>query len=198
MAKEKQSKENKIEASSPKGESSQRSEKLRSKSESGSKKQPKEEISKKQQPKELDEHEILVRILTYDLPGSRGIYPGLTLIKGVSWTIAKSICTKLNIPLNKKVGDISPEEIKKIEEFIKQPDIADFLKNRRYDPETGESKHLQGSDLDLRKDFDIKRLRQIKSYKGVRHAAKLPVRGQRTRSNFRAKGKAVGVKRKAK
>jgi small subunit ribosomal protein S13 len=48
----------------------------------------------------------------------------------------------------------------------------------------------------MKKEFDIKRLRKIKSYRGIRHASKLPVRGQRTRANFRRKGHAVGVKRK--
>ena len=50
--------------------------------------------------------------------------------------------------------------------------------------------------LDIKKEFDIKRLREIKSYRGIRHSAKLPSRGQRTRSHFRKKGIAMGVKRK--
>jgi len=48
----------------------------------------------------------------------------------------------------------------------------------------------------MQKEFDIKRFRKMKSYRGLRHANKLPVRGQRTRSNFRAKGKTVGVRKK--
>jgi small subunit ribosomal protein S13 len=48
------------------------------------------------------------------------------------------------------------------------------------------------------KDNDIKLMRKIKSYKGTRHSAGQPVRGQRTKSNFRkSKGKVMGVKRKA-
>jgi small subunit ribosomal protein S13 len=45
------------------------------------------------------------------------------------------------------------------------------------------------------KEFDIKRMKQIKSYKGMRHSLKQPVRGQRTRSHFRTTGVAVGVKK---
>ena len=71
------------------------------------------------------------------------------------------------------------------------------MKNRRSDPETGVTSHLYGSDLDMKKEFDIKRMKKIKSYKGIRHTMKLPVRGQRTRSHFRKGGKAVGVMKKA-
>jgi len=49
--------------------------------------------------------------------------------------------------------------------------------------------------LKLRKEFDIKRLKKVKSYRGMRHAFGLPVRGQRTRSHFR-KGRSVGVQKK--
>ena len=66
--------------------------------------------------------------------------------------------------------------------------------NRRKDIETGEDKHLLGSDLKLRKEFDLKRMKNIRSYKGVRHALGLPVRGQSTRSHFH-KGKSLGVKK---
>jgi len=72
------------------------------------------------------------------------------------------------------------------------------MKNRRSDPETGEEKHLVGTDLDMKKDFDIRRMKKIRSYRGIRHTSGLPVRGQRTRSNFRKKGQAVAVKRKKK
>jgi len=71
-----------------------------------------------------------------------------------------------------------------------------FLKNRRSDFKTGEESHIIGSELDMKKDFDIRRLKKIRAYRGIRHAAGLPVRGQRTRSHFRKKGQAVGVKRK--
>ncbi len=47
----------------------------------------------------------------------------------------------------------------------------------------------------MRKEFDVKRMKQIRSYKGVRHSLKQPVRGQRTRSHFRTTGVAVGVKK---
>jgi len=68
---------------------------------------------------------------------------------------------------------------------MKSPELPVFLKNRRNDFDSGEDVHMSGVDLKLRTEFDLKRLKKIKSYKGVRHAHNLPVRGQRTKGNFR-------------
>ncbi len=145
-----------------------------------------------------EENEVLVRIFGYDIPDSKNVYTGLTRIKGVSWAISNAVCVKLGIQKNKKIKELTKEEIKKIENFLESPELPDFLINRRKDPETGANAHLLGSDLDIKKEFDIKRLKEIKSYRGIRHAVKLPVRGQRTRSHFRKKGITMGVKRKIK
>jgi|SRR3989344_6274797 len=144
--------------------------------------------------------ETLVRIMGQDIPGSRNIYAGLTRIKGISWTISNAVCVKLNIPRTKRIGDFTKPEIQKIEEFIRELKIPDFLKNRKYDPETGETKHYFGTDLDMKRELDIKKMIKMKSYKGTRHTSGLPVRGQRTRSHFRSKinKKAVGIKKKEK
>ncbi len=162
------------------------------------KKGKKPEKAENEKPKKVkeEEYEFLVRIMGYDIPGSKKLYPGLTRIKGVSWAISNIACIKLGFDRTKRISDLSKPDIAKLEDFLKKLPVSDYLKNRRLDPESGESKHLYGVDLDMAKSFDIKRLRGIKSYRGIRHAAKLPVRGQRTRSHFRAKGKAVGVKKK--
>jgi small subunit ribosomal protein S13 len=143
----------------------------------------------------IQESETLIRILGQDIPGSRMVYPGLTRIKGVSWIISNIVCKKLEIDKRTRIDSLSKEDLGRIEDFLKNLDAPDFIKNHRSDLETGETKHLLSIDLDMKKEFDIKRMKQIKSYKGVRHTFKLPVRGQRTRSNFRKSGIAVGVKR---
>ena len=165
----------------------------------------KEEIKKedkkaefKKQPKKKESYEKIIRIMQTDIDGKKQIYVGLTKIKGVSWSLSNALCNKLGFDKKKKITDLSNEEIKKIEEFIKNPEIPEFLLNRRKDLDSGKNLHLLGSDLDLRKEFDIKRLKKIKSYKGLRHALGQPVRGQRTRGHFRSKGKAVGVIKKGK
>jgi len=149
--------------------------------------------------KNKEYEEKIVRILSKDIEGRMKLYPGLTKIKGVSWTLSNAICKVLKMDKDRKIGSLTKEEILKISEFIKNPKLPSYLHNRRSDFETGEDKHLTGGDLELRKDFDIKRLKKIKSYKGYRHMSGLPLRGQRTRSNFRKnKGKRVGIKKKDK
>lgn len=152
----------------------------------------------RQQKQEEDRNETLVRIYGYDIPGSRKVFVGLTYIKGISWALSNILCIKLGIKREKRILELSKPEIHEIEEFIKSMPVPDFMKNRRKDMESGESKHFLGSDLDMRKEFDIKRLKEIKSYRGIRHASKLPSRGQRTRSHFRSKSAASTMKMRKK
>lgn len=152
----------------------------------------------KNQKQEKQEDRI-VRIMQKDIEGKTSLYAGLAKIKGVSWSLSNAVCKKLKIPKNKKVGKLTPEEIEKIEKFLKNPDLPSFLNNRQKDFETGENRHLTGTDLELRKDFDIKRLKKIKAYRGLRHMIGLPMRGQRTKSNFRRnRAKGSGIKKKNK
>lgn len=149
--------------------------------------------------KNQKDEDRIIRILSKDIEGRMKIYPGLTKIKGVSWNLSNSVCKKLKIDKNRKIGSLSNEEIAKISEFIKNPKIPTYGVNRKKDFETGENKHLVGSDLELQKEFDIKRIKKIKSYRGYRHMADLPSRGQRTKSNFRKnKSKGAGIKKKPK
>ena len=155
----------------------------------------KTEVKKKAAPQE-EHHEMLVRILGQDIAGNKSIYTGLTYIKGISWSISNAVCLKLGIDRHIRVSDLNKDQIATIERAVSKIEIPDFMKNRRSDPETGESKHLLANDLDIVKEFDIKRLKKMKSYRGLRHAFGLPVRGQRTRSHFkRKKGTKVGIKK---
>ena len=109
--------------------------------------------------------------------------------------LAKAICTSTSMDPNKKVGSLTEQEIKILENAIQNPSIPNWMLNRRKDYETGGNLHLTGTDLQIAQREDIKREKRIKSYRGIRHAAGLPVRGQRTRTSFR-KGATVGVSRK--
>ncbi|MBW6442696.1 30S ribosomal protein S13 [Patescibacteria group bacterium] len=143
--------------------------------------------------------EKIIRILSEDIEGGMKVYAGLAKIKGVSWGLSNATCKKLGIDKNRKIGSLTEEEIRKISEFIKNPQVPHFILNRRQDFETGEDKHLTGTSLELGTEFEIKRLKKIKSYRGIRHSSKLPVRGQRTKSNFRRnRSKSVGIKKKSK
>lgn len=146
--------------------------------------------------KQVKDEERVIRILAKDIEGKMKVYAGLTKIKGVSWGVSNAVCKVLKIDKNKKIGSLTDEEIKKISDFIKNPEIPKYLVNRREDFTTGENSHLSGSDLELQKEFDIKRLKKIKSYRGFRHMSGLPLRGQRTKSNFRPNKKKAGIKKK--
>jgi len=160
------------------------------------------EDAKEKKPRErkINIDEKLVRILATDIPGSKKIFVGLTRIKGVSWSFANAVCSILKIDKNRQITSLSKEEIEKLAEFIKNPKMPEFLLNRQKDFETGNTLHLIGGDLDVQREFDIKRLKKIRSYRGWRHATGQPTRGQRTKSHFRTRGKkkAVGVTSKPK
>jgi small subunit ribosomal protein S13 len=138
----------------------------------------------------------LVRIAQTDIPGKRKLYPALSKIKGVNFSFSNAVCNALNVDKTKQIGMLSEQEIKQIEDFIKNPEaLPPHLLNRRKDRETGKDMHVIGTDLRFRQEFDIRLLKKIKCYRGMRHASNLPVRGQRTKGNFR-RGTTVGVVKK--
>jgi small subunit ribosomal protein S13 len=156
-----------------------------------------EQETKHEEAKKKDYFSI-IRIMQTDIPGHKNLLTGLTYIKGISWTISNAICKLLNFEPSVKIADLSEEDIKKITDFLENPSLPSHLVNRRKDFESGEDAHLITNALDMKKEFDIRRLKKIRSYRGLRHAFGHPSRGQRTKAHFRAKGKkkAVGVKKK--
>lgn len=155
----------------------------------------KEEKKKKEERKPEKEREEVIRIASTDIPARLSVYAGLTKIKGISWSFSSAICKTLNIDKRKKISTLTEAEVEKINSLIKNPSsLPSWILNRRNDIETGKDKHLITTELDLQREFDIRRMKKIKCYKGIRHALGQPVRGQRTRSHFR-KGRSIGVTR---
>ena len=155
-------------------------------------KQSKEKIEKKTEKEKIESGGSIMRILGTDIPENMAVYSGLTRIKGISWAFSNALCNLLNIDKKRKMSTLNEKEHEQIISFIKSPELPEWLLNRRKDIVTGKNIHLITTDLDIQRDFDIRRLKTIKSYRGWRHALGLPVRGQRTRSHFR-KGGALGV-----
>ena len=119
----------------------------------------------------------------------------LTQIKGVGYMFANSIINNLKIDSTLRIGNLSNEQIKSIENIIQNPSSSNFpswFLNRRKDIETGEDKHLITSDIDFTVRNDVEREKTAGSWRGYRHMFGLKVRGQRTRCTGR-KGGAVGV-----
>ncbi len=146
-----------------------------------------------------DNYRHIVRIANKDIAGTRTIAYGLAGIRGVGVNFGQAICNILHIDSKRRIGDLTEAETKRIEEVIVNPlkfGFPAWMLNRRRDRETGEDMMLNGNDLIFTQESDVRTMKKIRSYRGVRHMQNAPVRGQRTRSNFRAnKGKVLGVKK---
>jgi len=142
----------------------------------------------------------IVRVANTDLDGKRALKVGITKIKGVGVMFANALCVLAGVDKDKKIGLLTDDEIGKIEKVLKDPVAEGFpswMLNHQREYETGDNKHLVTANLIFTVDNDIKRLRKIKCYRGIRHSSGLPVRGQRTKSNFRKnKGKLTGGNKK--
>nr|AIF23834.1 ribosomal protein S13 (RP-S13, rpsM) [uncultured marine thaumarchaeote SAT1000_18_G08] len=141
------------------------------------------------------EYQYMVRIVGNDIPGERKMIVGLAQIRGVGYMFANTILNVLKINPSQRIGYLLPEQIKLIENVIKNPSTSNFpswFLNRRKDVETGEDKHLITSDIAFTVRNDIEREKAVGSWRGIRHMFGLKVRGQRTRCTGR-KGGAVGV-----
>jgi len=142
----------------------------------------------------------IVRIVNTDLKGEKKILMALQKIRGIGYTFSNFICFSAKVDPNTITGKLSNDEVLKLEDVIRNPakyDCPSWMMNRRKDYETGQDMHIITTDWDLTIDNDMKRMKKIRSYKGVRHMIGQPVRGQRTKSNFRKnKGKiSLGVNR---
>lgn len=106
-----------------------------------------------------------MRIAGINLPENKRMEIALTAVYGIGRPTAKQILSKLNIDLGKKTPELSADEEAAIRKEIEAIKIEGDL-----------SREIQQN---------IKRLKDIKAYRGVRHMRHLPVRGQRTKTNSR-------------
>ena len=146
---------------------------------------------------DASEFRHLVRISGRDLDGGKKLIVALADLKGVGYNFANGISTKLSLDPRVRLGTLSEEQVKQIEEAITSTStsaLPTWYYNRRNDPETGGAKQLLGSDLEFVQKNDVEEERNIQSWKGVRHSLGLKVRGQRTRTTGR-KGRTVGVRK---
>jgi len=110
-----------------------------------------------------------------NIPDNKNLMISLTYIFGIGKTTSEKIIKQANLDPFKKTGTITPQEFERIREIVE--------KNYK----------IEG-DLRMLLSQNIKRLKEINSYRGQRHLKKLPVRGQRTKTNARTKrGKRVSV-----
>ncbi|MFA6088996.1 MAG: 30S ribosomal protein S13 [Candidatus Woesearchaeota archaeon] len=140
----------------------------------------------------------VVNIASTDINGDKKLLDAIRQIRGVSFMYGNAIILVSGYDRSMKVGYLSKEEVLKFEDILKNPkkyNIPIWLLNRRKDFETGEDLHVVGATLSYTVENDIKQLKKIRCWRGIRHSANLPVRGQRVKSNFR-KTKSANSKRK--
>jgi small subunit ribosomal protein S13 len=145
------------------------------------------------------EFRYLVRVKGKDLDGRKKAVAALADLKGVGYNFAQAVVGLAGIDPKMRFGQLTESQVKEIERILADAsslNIPQWAFNRKRDPESGETKQLIGSDLDLANKGDVERERNIQSWKGVRHSLGLKVRGQRTRTTGR-KGKTVGVRKAA-
>jgi small subunit ribosomal protein S13 len=107
-----------------------------------------------------------MRLLGINIPDNKRIEVALTYFYGIGLSLSKKILTETNIDPNKRTKDLNSDELNKIKNWIES-----HIK-------------IEGA---LRQEIrqNINRLKEINCYRGVRHIKKLPVRGQRTKTNSR-------------
>lgn len=139
----------------------------------------------------------IVRIAGKDIPGAKKTIIGISQVKGIGYSFAKSILDILKINPNSNVGFLTESQVEEIEKAMRNPlsvNIPTWFLNRRKDMDSGSNLHLITSDIDFNVRNDVEREKGMNSWRGFRHTYGLKVRGQRTRTTGR-KGGAVGVRK---
>jgi small subunit ribosomal protein S13 len=106
------------------------------------------------------------RIAGVNIPDKKRIEISLTYIYGIGNSLSKKILAELKIDINKKASELSAEEVNTLKDYI-------------------EKNHKIEGDLRRQVMINIKRLKDIGTWRGSRHSKGLPVRGQRTKTNNR-------------
>lgn len=119
----------------------------------------------------------MARIAGINIPDQKRIETGLTMVYGIGRSLSRRILKNLNINMDTKVRDLNEVDLNKIREYLSKIPVE--------------------GDLKRKVQLDIKRLQEVGCYRGLRHRRRLPVRGQRTKTNARTrKGRRMTVANK--
>ena len=117
----------------------------------------------------------MARIAGINIPNEKQVEIGLSYLYGIGRALAKKIAAEANVSPATKIGELSEQELERIRALV----------DRSYKVE---------GDLRMEVNQNIKRLKEISAYRGLRHGRNLPVHGQRTKTNARTKrGRKVTV-----
>ena len=130
--------------------------------------------------RELKRSQAVARISGVNIPTKKRVEIALTYIHGIGTSSAKNICAKAGVPDERRVNDLSEEELTRLRDII-------------------DADHLVEGDLRRQTSMNIKRYLDLGCLRGLRHRRNLPVRGQRTHTNARTRkgpAKAIAGKKK--
>ena len=122
----------------------------------------------------------MARIAGINIPTKKRVEIALTYIHGIGTTTARSICSKAGISQERRINDLTEDELSKLRDII-------------------DSDYLVEGDLRRKTSMDVKRYLDLGCLRGLRHRRNLPVRGQRTHTNARTRkgpAKAIAGKKK--
>lgn len=108
------------------------------------------------------------RMMGVDIPNDKQIQYSLTYLYGVGLYLAREVCEKLSIDPARRASDLTEEELSQLSTLLERDYVVEGPLRRQVAQ-------------------NISRLREIKSYRGIRHRVGLPVRGQRTKTNARTR-----------
>jgi len=122
----------------------------------------------------------VARIAGINVPTNKRVLVALTYVHGIGLTSSKNICKKVGVAEDKRINNLSEDELTKIRDLI-------------------DTDYIVEGDLRRKTSMDIKRYLDLGCLRGLRHRKNLPVRGQRTHTNARTrKGKAIPIAGKKK
>ncbi|XP_077301489.1 uncharacterized protein LOC143922108 [Arctopsyche grandis] len=140
----------------------------------------------------------IIRLYNTNIDGTKKTAFALTGIRGIGLRFGTAIVKRSGISLNKRAGELSQEEISKIQQVINSPiefGIPDYMLNHQKDVIDGLDSQLVGIKLDGDLRMRIEKGKKSKEIRMLRLAAGLRVRGQRTKSNGRKTGKSAPKKK---
>lgn len=140
----------------------------------------------------------ILRILNTNIDGRQKVMYALCKIKGVGRRFSNIICKKAEIDMNKRAGELQPDEVERLVAIIQNPlhfRIPEWFLNRKKDVKTGKFSQVFSNQLEQKLREDLERLKKMRAHRGVRHYWGIKVRGQHTKTTGR-RGRTVGVAQK--
>ncbi len=133
--------------------------------------------------------------MSTNIDGRTKVMYAITKIQGVGRRFANIICKKAEIDMNKRAGELKPDEIEELVAIIQNPlhfRIPQWFLNSQKHIKTGKYSQSYANNLQQKLREDLERLKKMYAHRGLRHYWGIKVRGQHTKTTGR-RGRSVGI-----